>query len=170
VAQDLIPSRSGPEPPPYLVAGGLVFRELTADYLRTWGSEWLSEAPLRLIGVYNIERFAQAPERRRIILLKTVLPSTYTIGYHGLEDLPVETVNGQAVDSLEDMVEALRRPVDGLHTIVLEPNGYRGEIVLDAEGMMAATAQIMEEFHIPEAVRLSTPLAPDPGPPCPGDN
>ncbi len=170
VAQDLIPSRSGPEPPPHLVAGGLVFRELTADYLRTWGSEWLSEAPLRLIGLYNIERFAQAPERRRIILLKTVLPSSYTIGYHGLEDLPVEAVNGQAVDSLEDVAEALRRPVDGLHTIVLEPNGYSREIVLDAEGMEAATARIMEEFHIPEAVRLSTQLPADPGPPCPGDN
>ena len=169
-AQALIPSQSGPEPPPYLVAGGLVFRELTADYLRTWGSEWPSDAPLRLIGLYNIERFAQAPERRRIILLKSVLPSSYTIGYHGLEDLPIEAVNGQAVDSLEDVVEALRRPADGLHTIVLEPNGDRREIVLDAEGMEAATAQIMEEFHVPQAVRLSASLPSDPGPPCPGDN
>jgi hypothetical protein len=169
-AQALIPSQSGPEPPPYLVAGGLVFRELTADYLRTWGNEWPSDAPLRLIGLYNIERFAQAPERRRIILLKSVLPSSYTIGYYGLEDLPVEAVNGQAVDSLEDVVEALRHPAGGLHTIVLAPNGYRREIVLGAEGMEAATAQIVEEFHVPEAVRLSASLPSDPGPPCPGDN
>ncbi len=170
VAQALIPSRGGPDPPSYLVAGGLVFRELTADYLRTWGSDWLSAAPLRLIGLYNIVRFAQTPERRRIILLKTVLPSSYTIGYQGLEDLPIETVNDQAIDSLEDVVEALRRPVDGLHTIVLEPNGYRREIVLDAEGMEAATKQIMDEYHIPEAMRLSAALPSDPGPPCPGDN
>jgi hypothetical protein len=168
--QALIPSQSGPEPPSYLVAGGLVFRELTADYLRTWGAEWPSDAPLRLIGLYNIERFAQTPERRRIILLKSVFPSSYTIGYHELEDLPVEAVNGQAVDSLEDVVEALRRPAGGLHTIVLKPNGYRREIVLDAEGMEAATAQIMEEFHVPQAVRLSASLPADPGPPCPGDN
>lgn len=169
VAQALMPLRGGPDPPPYLVAGGLVFRELTADYLRTWGRDWLSEAPLRLMGPYNIERLAQTPDRRRMILMTTILPSSYTIGYHGLEDLPVETVNDRTIGSLADVVEALRRPAGGFHTIVLQPNPYRREIVLDAPGLEAATAQILEEYRIPAALRLSSAVLPDTGPNCPGD-
>lgn len=170
VAQALIPYRDGPEPPPYLIAGGLVFRELTADYLRTWGDEWYSETPLRLTGLYDIARQTQTPERRRIVLLKMVLPSSYTIGYQGLEDLPLETVNGLAVDSIEKVVEALRHPVAGFHSIVLAPNGSRREIVLDAQGLDAATKEILEEYRIPAALRLSTSPLPEPGPLCPGDN
>jgi hypothetical protein len=169
VGQALIPARGGSEPPPYLVAGGLVFRELDGDYLATWGREWPSDAPLRLINLYNVARYAQTPERRRIILLKAVLPSSYTIGYQGLEDLPVETINGMPVDAIEDVDEALRRPVDGFHTIVLVPNGSRREVILDARGLEAATAQIVEEYHIPAARRLSAAPPADAGPPCPGD-
>jgi hypothetical protein len=102
--------------------------------------------------------------------MKMVLPSSYTIGYHGLEDLPVETVNDRTIGSLADVVEALRRPVGGFHTIVLQPNLYRREIVLDAPGLEAATAQILEEYRIPAALRLPDAVPPDPGPPCPGDN
>lgn len=169
VTQGLIPTRGGPEPPPYLIAGGLVFRELTVEYLQTWGRDWPSEAPLRLLGRFNTERYAQTPERRRIILMKGVLPSPYTTGYHGLEDLVVETVNSVAVDSIAEVDEALRHPRGGFHTIVLEPNAYRREIVLDAAGLDEATAQILEEYRIPEARRLSATLPPDPGPHCPGD-
>jgi len=169
VGMDLIPLRRGPEPPAYLIAGGLVFRELDAPYLRTWGRDWLSEAPLRLLGYYNLELQAQTPERRRVILLKNVLPSTYTIGYHDLEDLPIETVNGAPVDSINKLDQALRRPVDGLHTIVLAPNPFVREIVLDASGLEAATAQILEEYEIPAAKRLPAFPPPDGGPTCPGD-
>lgn len=167
-AQELIPARGGPGAPPYRIAGGLVFRELDAEYLRTWGRDWASEAPLRLLGRFNTEQHGQAPERRRIVLLKAVLPSEYTIGYHGLEDLPVETVNGIAVDSIEGLNRALERPVDGFQTIVLAPNGFRREIVLDAAGFEAATAEILEEYGIPAAGRASAPVPFDPGPPCPG--
>jgi hypothetical protein len=169
VGQALVPARNGSEPPPYLVAGGLVFRELNGDYLATWGRDWPSNAPLRLLSFYNVQRFAQTPERRRIILMKGVLPSAYTIGYHDLEDLPVESVNGLPVDSIEDVDQALRRPVDGFHTIVLAPNGGRREIVLDAAGLEAATADIMQEYSLPAARRLPAALPADPGPPCPGD-
>src|SRR3989442_8384515 len=35
-ARDLMPMRGAGAAPPYYIAGGLVFRELNADYLRTW--------------------------------------------------------------------------------------------------------------------------------------
>jgi hypothetical protein len=165
----LIPSQGWSEPPPFLIAGGLVFRELTGEYLQTWGREWSAEAPLRLVSLYSTARYAQAPDRRRIVILKGVIPSSYTIGYHGLEDLPVVSVNGVPVDSLADVDEALRSPADDYHTIVLEPNGDTREVVLDAAGLEAATDEILEEYRIPSARRLPAAPPPDPGPACPGD-
>jgi PDZ domain len=169
VGLDLVPVRRGPQPPPYLIAGGLVFRELDAPYLRTWGRDWLSEAPLRLLSYYNLDQQGQTPERRRIILMKSVLPSPYTIGYHDLEDLPVESVNGVTVDSLEKVDQALQHPVNGFHTIRFAPNAFVRDIVLDASRLEEATRQILEEYRIPEAKRLPASPPPDPGTSCPGD-
>ncbi len=169
VESDLVPARGGPDPPAYLVAGGLVFIDLDVDYLRTWGRDWPSKAPLQLLGRYHLDQLAQTPGRRRIVLLKAVLPSEYSIGYEGLEDQPVETINGLPIDSIADVDEALRRPEGGFHTIVLARDSVRREIVLDAAGLEAATAQILEDYRIPAAKRLPVTPLPDPRVVCPGD-
>jgi len=169
VETDLVPARGGPDPPPYLVAGGLVFIDLDVDYLRTWGRDWPSKAPLRLIGRYHLDQLAQTTGRRRIVLLKSVLPSGYAIGYEGLEDQPVETINGLPIDSIADVDDALRRPEGEFHTIVLSRDSVRREIVLDAAGLEAATAHILEDYRIPAAKRLPASPLPEPPVACPGD-
>ena len=45
----------------------------------------------------------------------------------------IESVNGRPIGSIPDAIEAFERPVDGFHTVLLEPNANRREIVLDAE-------------------------------------
>ena len=44
-SQQLVPWKRDDGPPPYLVAGGFVFRELDGSYLRSWGEGWRAEAP-----------------------------------------------------------------------------------------------------------------------------
>ncbi len=168
VGDDLIPARRGDEPPPYLVAGGLVFRELDADYLRSWGPDWPRKAPPHLVTRYVLDQEAQSPERRRIVLLSAVLPSEYNVGYQDLSDLPVARVNGRPIDSIPDVADALAHPEDGFDIIELEPNSQRARIVLDAAGLEAATAAILESYGIPAASRMPASPPPDPGPPCPG--
>ncbi len=150
---DLVPNRQL-GPPPYIVAGGLVFRELDGPYLRSWGDEWRKRAPTQLVVRSALFAEDQAPDRRRIVIISTVLPSAYNLGYHDVSDLEVVRVNGKVVDSVAKVAEALQHPVDGVERIELRPNFVRNEIVLDAAGMDAATQEVLEAYRIPAPARL----------------
>ncbi len=138
--------------PAYLVAGGLVFRELDYNYLRGRGKNWHSKANARLVLHWNLERFAQTPERRRIIILSHVLPDTYNIGYHDLRDLVVHKVNGMPVGSMAQLEKAFEHPREDFHVIEFQKNYTRDTIVLDAGVYEVATQQILEKYHVPETV------------------
>jgi hypothetical protein len=168
-ALELVPRRRNDDPPPYLIAGGLLLRELDVNYLRTWGKDWSSTAPLGLLARFNALQEAQTPERRRFVVLTGVFPSEYTLGYQDVQDAVVEIVNGRAVDGIDDVVEALRAPQDGYHVFVLAPDDASREIVLDAAALESETARILEDYRIPEAVRLAAAPPPPLGPACPGD-
>ena len=145
------------DPPPYLMAGGLVFREYDESY---------SARSTELRIVFQAERKGQKPDRRRIVVLASVLADPYNLGYHGLADLMVETVNGRRVDAISDVAEALTHPVDGYHVIGFRPNGRISEAVLDAAAAEEATRRIAESYGLIETWRAEVP-PPDLGPPCP---
>lgn len=160
-AMDLIPLRRGDEPPPYAIAGGLVFVELDGDYLRTWGDGWWDRAPIRLVAPYYLEEGMQQPQRRRIILLSQVLPSAWTLGYEDCKDLAVKSIDGREIDSIGDVVEAFSKPTGAYHRIEFHANPLRHELVLDAATLEAATRQILVDYDIPAPHRLpERPLPP----------
>jgi hypothetical protein len=166
-AQDLMPARGGGEPPPYVIEGGLVFRELDGEFLRTWGKDWEKKAPPFLMTRYDLFRSSQTPDRRRVILLAYVLPSAYTLGYGNLETLPVVSINGRAVDSIDEVDAAFKTPDGEFDRIVLEANPVRAEVVLEAKALEQATRDVLEEYQIPEARRLRQSPLPDLGSACP---
>ena len=166
-ARDLMPMRGAGAAPPYYIAGGLVFRELNADYLRTWGKDWQKKAPASLMTQYTLFRTKQTAVRRRVILLTQVFASAYNLGYDDLQDLAVARINGRDVGSIAEVDEAFKHPEGKFHRIVLLPNSVRTEVVLDAAGLAEATRAILDEYHIPQALRLSEDLLPDAGEACP---
>jgi hypothetical protein len=177
-ANDLIPGRTAGEAPPYAVEGGLVFRELDGDFLRSWGKDWDKKVPPLLMTRYNLFRANQSSSRRRVILLMYVLSSRYNLGYGDLEVLPVAKVNGREIGSIEDIVEAFKNPEGEFHHVVFEHNSVRSELVLDAAQFEAATREILDQYKIPQRARLrDVPLAeigtscpdhpPGPTPPSP---
>lgn len=168
-ALDLIPVRRGDDPPPYAIEGGLIFRELDADFLRSFGKSWYANAPLALTTLFALKEEAQSPGHRRIIVLTGVLPSEYNVGYQNLSMLAVASVNGKPVDSIAGLVDAFKAPQDGLQTVDFTPNAGRHEIVLDAATFEEASRKILETYDVPQAVRLPAAPPPDPGPTCPGE-
>lgn len=152
---DLVVLRRGNEPPPYVVAGGLVFVELDADYARAWGREWWNAAPLRLVAAIHLQEGRQEPDRRRIVVLSQVLPSPWSVGYQDCHDLLVHAVDGREVDSLEDLVEALDGAAGPHVRIDFVPNETRAHLVIDATTLQATTQQNLEDFRIPAARRLA---------------
>lgn len=130
--------------PGYLVAGGLVFREFDESYPGR-------SAELRIVS--QLKRTGQSTDRRRIVVLQSVLADTYNLGYHGFGDLPVARVNGVAVDSLVDVDAALKQPKDGYHVFEMAPNLRIAEMVLDAATFDAATARIADSYGVPALYR-----------------
>jgi len=147
----LIPYWRSDYTPSYLVAGGLVFRELDYNYLRGRGNNWRSKADTRLVLAWDLERFDQSPKRRRIIILSYVLPDTYNIGYHDLRDLIVHKVNGIQVGSMAQLTASFEHHHGVFHVIEFQKNYRRDKVVLDAGVYAAATQRILEKYHIPRA-------------------
>jgi hypothetical protein len=153
----LVPDHRDQSPPPYLVAGGLVIRELDGNYLRAWGKDWRKRAPANLVQRYDRERESQTAERRRILLLSKVLPDPYNLGYHQLANLALAEVNGRSVYSVADADEAFRHPIGEFHRLRFYRDDLRREVVLDAASFEEATARILESYGIPARIRLRPP-------------
>lgn len=144
------------DPPPYLMTGGLVFREYDDTY-RGRSSE--------LTILSQLGRTSQSTHQRRVVALSHVLSDTYNLGYHGFGDLPLAQVNGQPIDSIDDVVKALEHPQDGFDVFTFVPNSRIDEIVLDAATLPEATARIASTYGIAAPLRLSPP-PPDLGASC----
>lgn len=134
------------DPPGYLVAGGLVFREIDESF---------NPRALELRFLAQTQRYSPAPGRRRVVVLANVLADPYNLGYHELSELRVDTVNGVQVDSVAAARDAFSRPQGGFHVVTFHPNRRIAEVVLDAATFAEADARIAESFGIAETFRVS---------------
>jgi S1-C subfamily serine protease len=138
-------------PPRYLILGGLVFEELSRQYLREWGPAWQREAPQRFVYFdhYQADLF---PKPRKIVFLSQILPNNDTIGYPQLNYMAVERVNGQPIYRLEDLAKAIEKPINGFHKIEfdLDPK----VIYLDANQVQQDAAQLQKTYSLPAMSRF----------------
>jgi S1-C subfamily serine protease len=138
-------------PPRYLILGGLVFEELSRQYLREWGPAWQREAPQRFVYFdhYQAELF---PKPRKIVVLSQILPSNDTIGYPQLNYMAVERVNGQPIYRLEDLAKAMEKPINGFHKIEfdLDPK----VMYLDAGKVQENAAELQKTYSLPALRRF----------------
>jgi hypothetical protein len=142
------------QPPSYCVVGGLIFQELSRQYLKEWGANWEREAPQRLVYFdrYQSELFPEG--NRRIVILSHVLPSNATIGYDDLAYLTVTKVNGKEVKSLNDLAEAVKHPLEG-GFIKIETQEDPKQIELDASQVAKEAPTLQESYGIPSLQHLN---------------
>ena len=152
-AQSIIEPYTLDKAPRYTIVGGLVFQELSRQFLKEWGPEWTKKAPERFLyfDQYQDELFKNDP-RQRIVIMSNVLPSPCTVGYEDLNCLVVTKVNGVELKSLADMDAALAKPIDGFHRIQIQ--GHPGEIVLDAKEAAAIEPALMRNSGLQAIKRL----------------
>src|ERR1700739_1763669 len=118
------------QPPRYFVLGGLIFQELSRQYLKEWGPNWQREAPQRLVYMDHFQSELFPDRNRRVVILSQVLPANSTIGYDDLAYLTVTKVNGKEIKSLDDLAEAAKQPIQGF--IKIETEEDPKQIELDA--------------------------------------
>jgi S1-C subfamily serine protease len=105
--------------PNYLLSGGLLFQELSQTYLEAFGRDRRTGPVLRLARLAKNPEAFEAKGCKKIIFLSAVLPTPSTQGYERMGGQIVEEVNGVMVTDLTSLDEALKKPVDGVHTIKL---------------------------------------------------
>lgn len=154
----LIPDERVDTPPPYLVAGGFVFRELDTPYLRAWGNKWYNKIPAYLRCLSEMRGESPTPEQQRLIVLADVFPDQYNLGYHDMSQNIVKSVNGYPIDSIQKMEAAFQHSTRGFHIIEFMPSYGTSTVILDAETFDSATASIMEKYQIPSRIRIRPPV------------
>ena len=106
---NLVPGPIHEGPAPHLIYGGLILRELNADYLTMFGRDWIRSAPPDLAFAYSYLNFPKLT-RERMIILSNVLGDAFNAGYEKLVNLVLTAVNGQPASSLEDLRLKLKMP------------------------------------------------------------
>jgi hypothetical protein len=139
------------KPPRYYILGGLVFQELTRQYLREWGNNWLKDAPQRLV-YYDRFQSDLFPEKRKIVFLSQILPTRDTVGYEQISNLVVKKLNGREILNLDQFAEAAARPLGGYHKIELEDDPH--QIYLDVNQVEQDAAQLQKIYSLPALQRL----------------
>lgn len=141
-------------PPRYVVAGGLIFEELSRQYLKEWGGDWQKQAPQRLVYLDRYQSGLEKNGRRRVVLLSQVLPAASNIGYEDLSYLIVKAINGQPLASLDDVPRLLAQaPADGFHRVEFED--FPHTIFLDAAQLGEEGEKIGQAYGLPALSRLN---------------
>jgi len=138
--------------PHYYVLGGLVFEELSRQYLKEWGGDWQKKAPERFVYYDRFQSDLFQNDRKKIIILSQVLPSEDTVGYEELTNLVVTKINNVPLDSFADFVKAVENPVDGFHKIEFEESPRM--IYLDAKKIETDKPALMQNYGIPNLKRV----------------
>lgn len=138
--------------PKFILLGGLLFQELSRQYLREWGNNWQKDAPLKFVYFDRYQSELFSPDRGRIVIISHILSAPSTIGYDQLSYLIVDKVNDQPIKGIADLDRALKTPIDGFQKIeVLEdPN----TLYLDARTVEADTIALGKQYGLPNSSRL----------------
>jgi hypothetical protein len=142
---DLVPEGPFDQEPAYLIVGGLVFQPLNEPYMRSWGADWKRKAPFRL-AYYDQEK--PTPDRPALVVLSTVLPDPFNLGYQDYRYMVIEKFNGQKVSRLTDFMEAMKKPVDGFHVLEFGRSDVVRRIVLGASETDGATQRVLARYGI----------------------
>ncbi len=151
-AADYVVPPYSDDPPAYYVLGGLIFQELSRQYLKEWGANWQKEAPQDFVYLDHFQGELFPEGHRRVVILSQVLPANSTIGYDDDSYLIVKKVNGQEVKSLGDLAAAVKTPVNGFH--VIETQDDPKQVELDAAQVAAEADALQKNYGLPALQRL----------------
>jgi len=141
-----IPPRENDIKPGYFLFGGMLFQELTRDYLTAFGRNWRQDADTRILYLYDTFEVYPEPGRRRIVILNKVFPHSVNIGYHRLKNEVLDTVDGIKVRDLAHAWELLKSTEEEFVRIAFSGGA---EIILSPAAASAADKEILQNYGIP---------------------
>jgi S1-C subfamily serine protease len=149
----VIPPYNIDQPPNYYILGGLIFQELSRQYLKEWGPNWQKEAPQRFVYLDRYQSELYPEGNRRVVIVSQVLPANNTIGYDDLAYLTVKSVNGKEVKSLGEFAEAVKQPLDG-GFIKIDTEEDPKQLELETSSIADEAQSLQENYGISSLQRL----------------
>ena len=144
-------------PPRYVCFAGLTFVPVTRNYLETWGRDWLTDIPFYLRYMFhNSTQLNTDRQRKEYVALAEIMPDQVNSYASDFEDKPVESINGTAIHSLDDVYNAFKQPIDDFHIIKFMGNDR--PLTIDAQKAQLRKQQILNKYHIPAETRLEKKL------------
>lgn len=130
--------------PTYYLYGGLLFVPLSRDLLKTWGPEWWQDAPPEIIAIYENEICTST--RSEVVVLQKVLADRVNQGYHDVEMLIIDQVQGRNIRHLKDLI----RIAESAKGEFIRFQGSDGQlIVLERAQVEESSAGILRRYGVP---------------------
>lgn len=137
----LVPRNQWDVEPSYYVYGGLVFQELSRNFLKTW-DKWWNKAPKEFLHHYYSG--VRTEERQSVVILSQILADEINVGYSHLYNEGIVEVNGAMPRDLVDFVQKVEASKD----LVQIRTSSDGIALLEPELVRQANARILERYHI----------------------
>lgn len=127
--------------PRYVLFGGLLFQPLSRDFLE---AHRVDDLRVRFFYDYFIteEIYRRHPE---VVLLSAILPDPINTYLNDFQNGIVESVNGKAIRTLDDMAAALAAPAE---EYVIRMLGEGRPIVLERDAVQSARERIKERYNV----------------------
>ena len=155
VSQMLVPWYDFDSQPQYFIIGGCILQKLTKTYLAARGEDWTGKVEPHIYNYLINEAFKPTDERKEIIVLSYVLPGDINLGYHGLSQFVIDSINGMKIRSMKDIPQALKlKPQEKYDIIEFELN--QPKIVLDRIKIQEADTLIAKTYGIDKLVNINS--------------
>lgn len=133
--------------PRYYVYGGLVFVPLDLEMLKTFGPNWRSTGDKVLLHEFLIRPYKDLDQWRkeRVVLLRRLdHPVNAAMAWY--QNLAIERVNGQGINGLADLIDALAVNRDPFHVFEFSSDRIA---VLNRVEAERANPEILELYGVP---------------------
>ena len=146
---DAIEGKQYDKEPPYFIVGGLVFTELSRNYLAGTGGSPDTDTLYELMFTRYVGGEAM---RQRPVVLSTILSHEINADITIRNRSILDEVNGRRIESMQDLVEAIDSNEQEFHQLSFI-QGRRME-ALNREAADQATDEVLQTYRVPNDRRI----------------
>ncbi|PJZ80599.1 PDZ domain-containing protein [Leptospira meyeri] len=131
--------------PKYLMLAGIIFQELSEQYLTEHGNQWRNRVSKELLYLNDFYRIKRNSNEGKVIFLSQVLPLSGNKAYHTAHQMILKSVNGVQVQSLEQL-QTLIKDSSTPYIHFAMSDGF--EMIFKKEEIQSLNAEAKQSFQI----------------------
>jgi S1-C subfamily serine protease len=140
------------EPPPYIIVGGLVFTELSSNYLGSLGRNWRDQiSPEILYELIYRNRLGEEAAREKPVVLSTILKHPSNVDFAVGPRSILTELNGREITDMQTVQEVLEKTDDEFYRFRFLSGS---EEALDRADALEAEQELIQRYNIPSVQRL----------------